>query len=98
MRKSGYIVILDWMITLGLTTSEMVAYAIIYGFSQDGKGKFTGGADYIAERACVSLPTAKRNLAKLVKKGLIRKFNIRKNGSCTVCEYWAVLPVPRVSE
>lgn len=92
MRKSGYIVIQEWMLDLDLRPSTLIAYAIIYGFSQNGKGKFTGGAEYIAERAKVCLRTAKKDLAELVSKGLVNKFNIRRNGSCTVCEYW-VTPI-----
>lgn len=36
----------------GLRGSELVAYALIYGFSQDGESRFTGSARYVADR-CV---------------------------------------------
>jgi hypothetical protein len=34
---------------LGLKGSELVAYALIYGFSQDGESWFTGSAQYVAD-------------------------------------------------
>lgn len=98
MRKSGYIVIQEWMTEFELRPSALIAYAVIYGFSQDGKGRFIGGADYIAKRAGTSNHTVRRDLDALVKKGLIRRFYTRKNGCCTVCEYWAVLPVPTIAK
>lgn len=96
MRKSGYIVIQEWMTEFELRPSALIAYAVIYGFSQDGKGRFIGGADYIAKRAGTSIDTVRRDLKSLKEKGLIRKFSTRRSGCCTVCEYWAVLPVPTI--
>lgn len=90
MRKYGYIVIQEWMLDLGLKPSALIAYAIIFGFSQNGKGRFTGGADYIAEKLGESLCTAKRDLIELRRRGLIKKYANRTENGQWACAYAAV--------
>ena len=49
MIDNNYIVIQGWMINqLNLKGNELLCYALIYGFSQDGKSEFIGSASYIA--------------------------------------------------
>lgn len=81
MKKESYITILGWMRKFGLTPSQLIAYAIVYGFSQDGKGRYVAGPSYIADWAGVSVVTAKRDLATLVSLGLIRKI-VRPGTGC----------------
>ena len=46
----AYIVIQDWMISdLQLKGNELLTYALIYGFSQDGESEFKGSLKYISE-------------------------------------------------
>lgn len=43
MQTESYVVLRPFMVEeLGLKGSELVAYALIYGFSQDGESWFTG--------------------------------------------------------
>lgn len=85
--KKGYITIQEWMLELGLTPSQLIAYAVIYGFSQAEQGTYFGGASYIARWAHVCLRTAKSDLAALEQKGLIVKSEIKRRGCVTLMEY-----------
>lgn len=45
MQTESHVVLRPFMVEeLGLKGSELVAYALIYGFSQDGESWFTGSA------------------------------------------------------
>lgn len=70
----AYIVIQDWMISdLQLRGNELLTYALIYGFSQDGESEFKGSLKYISSFLGVSKSTAQRNLENLVNRGVIEK-------------------------
>ena len=70
----AYIVIQDWMITdLGLRGNELLTYALIYGFSQDGESEFKGSLKYISEFLGISKSTAQRSIEKLVDRGIVEK-------------------------
>lgn len=70
----AYIVIQDWMISdLQLKGNELLTYALIYGFSQDGESEFKGSLKYISNFLGVSKSTAQRNLENLVNRGVIEK-------------------------
>ena len=44
-----YVTVMDWMWDdLGLSGNDILCYALIYGFSQDGKSEFKGTASYVA--------------------------------------------------
>lgn len=50
MQTEPYVVLRPFMVEeLGLKGSELVAYALIYGFSQDGESRFTGSAQHVAD-------------------------------------------------
>lgn len=50
MQTESYVVLRPFMVEgLGLKGPELVAYAPIYGFSQDGESWFTGSAQYVAD-------------------------------------------------
>lgn len=70
----AYIVIQDWMISdLQLKGNELLTYALIYGFSQDGESEFKGSLKYISNFLGVSKSTAQRNLENLANRGVIEK-------------------------
>ena len=70
----AYIVIQDWMISdLQLKGNELLTYALIYGFSQDGESEFKGSLKYISKFLGVSKSTAQRNLENLANRGVIEK-------------------------
>jgi DNA-binding Lrp family transcriptional regulator len=74
MKSNNYVNIQGWMVTqLELKGNELITYAIIYGFSQDGKNEFTGSIAYIAKWLNVSKRTVIRTLNELTDKNLILK-------------------------
>lgn len=80
IKDSNYIQIGGWMVSrLKLKGNPLLAFAIIYGFSQDGESEFTGSLAYLCDWLNVSRPTASSALAELVEKELIIKTQIEKN-------------------
>ena len=74
MKSTNYIVIQGWMCKeLGLKGNELLVFALIYGFSQDGESKFSGGRRYISETFDITLPTVDKVLQSLVAKNFIEK-------------------------
>lgn len=74
LNSLNYVLIQGFMIKdLKLKGNELLVYAIIYGFSQDGEGSFYGSRSYLAEWCNVSLPTVDSALKSLCEKGLIEK-------------------------
>jgi DNA-binding Lrp family transcriptional regulator len=74
MNNNNYIVIQGWMCNdLQLSGNELLIYALIYGFSQDGESEFCGSRAYIANTFNISKPTVDKSLKTLVKKGYIIK-------------------------
>ena len=77
VRDRNYYQVSGWMINqLGLSGRELHAYAIIYGFTQDGETEFNGSINYIAEWLGSSRKTAITVLKSLVDKGLLTKTQI----------------------
>lgn len=56
---------------LHLSGNELIIYAAIYGFSQDGTSWFTGSRKYLSGWCQVTEETVTYNLNKLLEKGLI---------------------------
>ena len=74
MQSNNYIVIQGWMCNeLELSGNELLVFALIYGFSQDGVSKFHGTRKYIAETFNISRPTVDKALQKLLEKQYICK-------------------------
>lgn len=81
VQDGNYIVIQSFMVTdLHLKGNELLIYAIIYGFSQDGEHYFNGGNQYLADWLNTSKQTVISNLKALVEKGLIAKKEETING------------------
>lgn len=79
--NENYITIQGFMVKeLQLKGTELLIYALIYGFSQDGQSEFAGSRTYICEWFNISLPTVDKALDNLVKKGLISKRQEDING------------------
>ena len=75
-----YITIQGWMRTdLKLSGNELIVYAIIYGFSQNKQGEFTGSAQYLADWVGCTRRTVMTILNKLVEAKLISKTEIILN-------------------
>ena len=74
MKNENHLTIDGWMINnLDLKGNELIIYALIYGFSQDGESEFYGSRSYIAEWCNSSLPTVDKALNELIRKGFILK-------------------------
>lgn len=93
VNDNNFIAIQGWMRTkLNLKGNELLIYALIYGFSQDGESRFKGSRKYIADWCGCSLNTVDRSLSSLVDKGLLAKYpHIDDNGSRLV-DYVAIHP------
>ena len=80
LKRDNYINIQAWMITeLGLTGNDLIIYAVIYGFSQDGDSIFMGNRAYLAEWCNASIATVKRSLKYLRERGLIEQVHHSKD-------------------
>ena len=72
--SNNYTTIAGWMVTdLNLSGNELLIYAIIYGFSQDGQNLFQANRKYLAAWCNVSIETVKRCLKNLRDRGLIEQ-------------------------
>lgn len=81
MKNENFITIQGWMRKeLGLSGNELLAYALVYGFSQDGESTFRGSLSYVADWLGCSKQTAITTLRKLVEKGLIERIEEPING------------------
>lgn len=91
VKDNNFIAIQGWMRTkLNLKGNELLIYALIYGFSQDGESRFKGSRKYIADWCGCSLDTVDRSLSSLVHKGLLAKYpHTDANGSRLV-DYAAI--------
>lgn len=93
VNDNNFVTIQGWMRTkLNLKGYELLAYAVIYGFSQTDGAKFTGSRKYLAEWCGCSMATIDRTLNSLVDKGLISRTSyVTKHGYRAV-EYAAMGP------
>lgn len=81
VKGDSYILIQGWMINeLKLKGNELLIYAIIYGFSQDNAGEFTGGLQYLADWTNGTKRGCMKNLKSLIENGLIVKKEVVLDG------------------
>lgn len=93
IKDTNFVTIQGWMRTkLNLKGNELLAYAVIYGFSQLAGTKFTGSRKYLAEWCGCSMATIDRTLVSLVDKGLISKTSHITEYGCRAVEYAATRP------
>lgn len=92
VNDNNFITIQGWMRTkLNLKGNELLIYALIYGFSQDGETTFRGSRKYIAEWCGCSLDTVDRSLSSLVAKGLLAKYPHTDDNGVRLVDYAAIL-------
>ena len=75
-----HIVVTEEMRALGLSGNDLMVFALIYGFSQDGQGCFYGSLNYICETCGISRRTAIYILNDLVERGFLLKEETIQNG------------------
>lgn len=74
VKDGTYVNIQSFMVNeLHLSGNALIIYAVIYGFSQDGKSWFTGSRSYLAAWCQASKSTVSRNLESLCSDGLIER-------------------------
>lgn len=89
VKDGSYINIQSFMINdLHLKGNDLLIYAIIYGFSQDGETRFTGSLSYLAAWTQSSKQGVLKSLKKLVELGYIKKIE-RYNNGIKFCEYYS---------
>ena len=72
--NENFIVIQGWMVNdLKLKGSELLIYAIIYGFSQAENQCYNGSLKYLADWVSLKKPGVIANLNSLIAKGYITK-------------------------
>lgn len=92
IKNENFIAIQGFMVKeLGLSGNELIAYALIYGFSQDNESEFKGSLNYVAEWLNCSKTTAFNLLNKLADDGFIKKTEKTING-VKFCNYSATKP------
>ncbi len=86
LKDDNYISIQGWMLKTGIKGNALIAFACIYGFSQDGESEFRGSAQYIADWCGISRTAAFNVLKSLVDKKLVIKNDFISNG-VKLCNY-----------
>ncbi len=81
MKDENYFTVTGWMANqLGLSGTELLTYAIVYGFTQDGETEYKGSSKYLMDTINCSKNTAINALNNLTEKGLIEKITENING------------------
>lgn len=79
MKDENYIIIQGWMISkLELKGNELLIYAIIYGFSQDGESTFYGSISFIEKMLNISRKTVIETLKSLIEKQYVERVETSK--------------------
>ena len=90
LKDDNYIQISGWMLNeLQLKGIELLLYALIHGFSQDGKSDYHGGLQYMALWTNSSKQGVIKALKSLLEKGLIDKSVSEQNG-VQYARYWTL--------
>lgn len=87
MKSSSFYVVQGWMVNeLKLKGNNLLVFAVIYGFSKDGQGKFDGSLKYLAECTGSSKNTVIKSLNELVELEYILKAT-ELISNITFCKY-----------
>lgn len=89
--KNAFWISFGWMTAedgLGLSGSELSVYALVYSISQRGLGAYFASLETTGKILGMTSKTAHHALKSLVKKGLLKKQDIMKDG-VKLCEYTA---------
>ena len=90
VKKESFICIQGWMRTdLHLSGNDLLVYAIISGFCQDGESSFRGSLQYLADWTGSTRRGVMKNLSRLMDRGLIARGGQTKEG---IFEYRTTKP------
>ena len=91
IKDENYIQIAGWMLNeLNLKGNELLIYALIHGFCQDGKSTFKGGLTYIGEWTNSTKQGVIKALKSLLEKKLIVKVLVQNKNGVQCVEYFTV--------
>lgn len=89
LKRDNFVYIGAWMITeLHLKSTELLVFAVIHSFSQDGRSVYNGGLGYLMEWTGATKQSVITALKSLIEKKLIVK-TITDNGRN--CLYYSSL-------
>jgi len=92
VKSGSYVTIQAWMVNdLKLSGHELMVYAVIYGFSQDGESWYRGPKSYLGSWCGASDTTVWRCLKSLKHKGLIESREVDVDG-VRMYDYKAITP------
>ena len=98
VKENTYITIQAFMVNeLQLKGNELLIYAIIYGFSQDGEGEFTGSLQYLADWTQSTKQGVMKSLQSLCEKQLILK-NVEYKNNIRFCTYKSSIVLNKVEQ
>ena len=98
VNEKSFITIQAFMVNdLHLKGNELLIYAIIWGFSQDGESEFTGSLQYLADWCNTSKQTVISALQSLCEKRLILK-NVEVKNNVKFCTYKTLMVVKNLEQ
>lgn len=68
-----FVLLQDWMFDLGLNPSEVIAVAVIYGYTQDGQHTCHASIDYFGRMCKLKRRATVYMLRRLEKMGIVRR-------------------------
>lgn len=81
MKENSYVVIQAFMLNdLHLKGNELIVYAVIYGYTQDGKHWYYGTRGHLAEWCGATKGTVTNCLNSLLDKGYIVRREVERPG------------------
>jgi hypothetical protein len=90
--NNNHITIHGWMLNeLELKGNDLILYALIYGFSQDGRSEFCGTLEYMMAWTRIAEKNVIARLNSLLERNLIIKRDEGPNGNKR-CYYKAIVP------
>lgn len=96
IKDENYYVVQGWMRNrLRLKGNDLIVYALIYSFSQDGESEFKGSLSYITDFTGASKNTVIRTLDTLEASGLIEK--IDRNSTLGLPNWYRAVPLDRLT-
>ena len=98
VRDNNFFMVSGWMLNhLDLKGVALQIYAIIFGFSQDGEGSFTGSLQYLCDFTNSSKNTVLKALKELTEKGYVIKTENTING-VRFCTYKTAPVVQKLNQ
>lgn len=94
IREDQFIVVYRWMRNIPeiQNNNELLAYALIYSFSQTKGQYLICRQSYIADWLGLSRENCNRLLKRMESQGMIRKQIVKKHGAIKTYQYFAVRP------